>query len=138
MLKIKTRAGLAAGAAATIVAAFGATAPATAAVTGGNLACPAGTTTLKIDRAPRVGETITDGTLTVVVTDVNVKADGSTEVYGFSYTYSGAEVVQTIVKAGPIASRFSVRTSGTTDLNTRLGPGGRHYEISNVKFCYRA
>jgi hypothetical protein len=126
----------AAGGALALAATLAASAPAAAAPTsprGGNLACPAGTTAFKIDRAPVEGEVLTDGKLTVTITDVRLKADGSGEAYGFDYSASGATVVVTIVKGGPTASRFRV----TEGLDTKLSPGGRHYGISNVTFCYR-
>jgi hypothetical protein len=121
--------------AALLVAGVGVAAPATAATGGGNQACRAGFSTLKIDRAPVLGETITKGTFSVTITDVDLKADGSGEAYGFSFTSSGASKVYVIVKGGPDSNVHPV--GETTDLDTSLSPGGRHYGISNVKFCYK-
>jgi len=109
--------------------------PAAAADMGGNQDCRAGFTTLKIDRAPVEGEVITDGTLTVTITDVDLKVDGSGEAFGFAISTSGASAVYVIVKGGPRSVAFGV--GRTTDLDTVLAPGGRHYGISNVKFCYK-
>ena len=110
------------------------TAPASAVPLGGNQDCRAGFTTLKIDRAPVEGEVITDGTLTVTITHVDLKIDGSGEAYGFAISSSGASVVYVIVKGGPRSVAYgAIRT---TDLDTVLNPGGTHYGISNVKFCY--
>jgi hypothetical protein len=111
-------------------------APASAVAGGGNQDCRAGFTTLKIDRAPVEGEVITDGTLTVTITDVDLKTDGSGEAYGFAISSSGASVVYVIVKGGPRSVAYGA--TRTTDLDTVLSPGGRHYGISNVKFCYKA
>jgi hypothetical protein len=94
--------------------------------------CPEGTTSLKIDRQPVEGEIITDGTLSVLITDVRFKADGSGEAYGFDYQADGGTVVLTFVKGGQRVSKFNT----TTGLNTVLAPGGRHYQISYVNFCY--
>ena len=116
--------------ASTVVAA----APASATTMGGNQNCGAGFTTLKIDRAPVEGEVITDGTLTVTITDVDLKIDGSGEAYGFAFSSSGASTVYVIVKGGPHSVSYG--PSRTTDLDTVLAPGGAHYGISNVKFCY--
>jgi hypothetical protein len=84
---------------------------------------------------PALGDVYTDGKLTVTVTDVNYKADGSKEVYGFSIDITPASTFYVIVKGGPTNIRHN--NGQTTDLDTRLGPGGRHYGISNVKFCYK-
>ena len=81
-----------------------------------------------------VGQVITDGTFTVTITDVDLKADGSGEAYGFAIDASGASVFYVIVKGGPTSIRHV--NGQTTDLDTRVGPG-RHYEISNVTFCYK-
>ena len=113
-----------------------ATASASAATKGGNVACRAGFTTLKIDRAPVEGEVISDGTFTVTITDTRLKADGSGDVYGFDISWPGSPVTKfyTIVKAGPDSNVSPLyRTKG---LDTSLAPGGRHYTVSNVKFCY--
>jgi hypothetical protein len=111
-------------------------APASAETGGGNQACRDGFTALKIDRAPVAGEVITDGTLTVTITDVDLKIDGSGEAFGFAITSSGASVVYVIVKGGPRSVAFGA--GRTTDLDTVLNPGGTHYGISNVTFCYKA
>jgi hypothetical protein len=126
-----------------LIAAVGATAPATAAEKGGNKQCGAGFTALKIDRAPVLGEVITDGRLTVTVTDVDRKVEESHELYGFAVEVTGAGTnpkgVMTfyaIVKGGPTAIAHNL--GETDDLDTRLAPGGRHYGISNVTFCYKS
>ena len=134
MSRVKASALAAAGATLLASTMLGA-APASAAVNGGNQDCRAGFTTLKIDRAPVEGEVITDGTLTVTITDVDLKVDGSGEAFGFAITTSGASAVYVIVKGGPRSVAFGV--GRTTDLDTVLSPGGRHYGISNVKFCYK-
>jgi hypothetical protein len=110
-------------------------APASAAARGGNVDCRAGFTTLKIDRAPVAGEVITDGTFSVKITSVRLKADGSREVYGFNILPSGASVFYTIVKGGPDSNVSPL--GRVTGLDTSLAPGGRHYGVSNVKFCYK-
>lgn len=110
--------------------------PASAASGGGNQDCGAGYITLKIDRQPVLGEVISDGTLSVTITQVDYKVDGSGEAYGFSYTSVGASTVYVIVKGGTQSVAYG--SARTTDLDTILGPGGRHYGISNVKFCYQA
>lgn len=133
MSRVKTSALAAAGAtllASTVVGA----APASAAVNGGNQDCGAGFTTLKIDRAPVEGEVITDGKLTVTITDVDLKIDGSGEAFGFAISTTGASVVYVIVKGGPRSVTYEKRK---IDLDTMLNPGGTHYGISNVKFCYK-
>lgn len=129
-----TSAALAAAGAALVTAI--ATAPASAETMGGNQSCGAGFSTLKIDRAPVAGEVITDGTLSVTITAVDLKVDGSDEAYGFAYTSSGATTVDVIVKGGPWSVSYG--PSRTTDLDTTLAPGGAHYGISNVKFCYKS
>jgi hypothetical protein len=109
--------------------------PATAAKGGGNVDCRGTFLTLKLDRAPVMGETITDGVLTVTITDVDLKADGSGEAYGFAITTEGAAKVYVIIKGGP---RSNVSPVGkVADLDTSLAPSGRHYGISNVTFCYK-
>lgn len=110
-------------------------APATAKVGGGSSACPAGTVGYKIDRAPVEGERIQRGALDVTIDDVRYKADDRTEAYGFDYTDNAGSLVTVIVKGGNVVSRFNKNL--TTSVSTRLAPGGRHYEISYVKFCYR-
>jgi hypothetical protein len=70
------------------------------------------------------------------VTAVRKKADGSGEVYGIDISQTGASVFYVIIKGGPTASVFP--NGQTTGLNTQLSPGGRHYAISNVTFCYKA
>lgn len=110
-------------------------APASAETTGANRTCGTGFTALKIDRAPVEGEVISDGTLTVTVTDVDLKVDGSGEAFGFAISTSGASVVYVIVKGGP--HTVSYGPTRTTDLDTILGPSGTHYGISNVTFCYQ-
>jgi hypothetical protein len=134
MARFKARS-LAATSAALLVAGVGVSAPAMAAKGGGNQECRAGFSTLKIDRAPVLGETITKGQFSVTITDVDLKADGSGEAYGFSFSSTGASKVYVIVKGGPDSNAHPV--GKTTDLDTSLSPGGRHYGISNVKFCYK-
>lgn len=121
-----------------LVASLGTTAPASAGAGGGNQECRDGFTTFKPaeDFTPVVGDVYTDGTITVTVTSVQKKADGSDEAYGFSIDVTGATTFYVIVKGGNISSAFP--NGQTDDLDTRLSPGGRHYEISNVKFCYKA
>lgn len=119
---------------AALVVSLGIAAPASAVPGGGNQDCGAGYTALKIDRAPVEGEVITDGTLSVTITDVDLKIDGSGEAYGFAISTSGASTVYVIVKGGPHSVSYG--PGRTTDLDTILGPGGRHYGISNVTFCY--
>ena len=134
MSRVKTSALAAAGAtllASTVVGA----APASAADNGGNQDCRAGFTSLKIDRAPVEGEVITVGKLAVTITDVALKIDGSGEAYGFAISTTGASVVYVIVKGGPRSVAFG--TTRTIDLDTVLNPGGTHYGISNVTFCYK-
>jgi hypothetical protein len=118
-----------------LIASLGTMAPTSAVENGGNRDCNAGFTTLKYDGMPTLGDVYTDGTLTVTVTGVDYKADGSMEIYGFSADITGASTFYVIVKGGPTSIRHS--NGQTTDLDTRLGPGGRHYGISNVKFCYK-
>lgn len=119
-----------------------AVAPAAAAEGGGNRGCGEGFTALKIDRAPILGEVITDGTYSATVVDLSYKADGSGEVYGFAVEDnlddpddSFDPVVYVVVKGGPTSIRH--RNGQTEDLDTGLSPGGRHYAISNVTFCYQ-
>jgi hypothetical protein len=133
MSRIKPTALAAAGATLLASAVVGA-APASAATNGGNQDCREGFTALKLDRAPVEGEVITDGQLSVTITDVDLKIDGSGEAFGFAITTSGASVVYVIVKGGPRSVAFG--TTRTTDLDTVLNPGGTHYGISNVTFCY--
>lgn len=121
-----------AGLAATAVVA----APSSAQTTGLRACHPSwNAVSFKVDRAPVLGDTFTDGTFTTTVTDVNVKADGSGEVYGFSMSDPGVSWWTTIIKGGPVSTVTPHRD--LTDMNTKLSPGGRHYEISNIIFCYR-
>lgn len=129
-----TASALAAAGATLLASTVVAAAPASAETGGGNQTCGAGFTTLKIDRAPVEGEVITDGTLTVTITDVDLKIDGSGEAFGFAISTSGASVVYVIVKGGPHSVSYG--PGRTTDLDTILGPSGTHYGISNVQFCY--
>jgi hypothetical protein len=108
-----------------------ATPQATAADRGGNRLCGEGKTALKLDRAPVLGETITDGRLRITITRVKSKVDDSREVYGFDYRANIGSVT-TIVKGGPTAVTYARRVN----LDTKLSPGGRHYGISNVTWCY--
>jgi hypothetical protein len=99
---------------------------------GGNQSCPDGYVLVKVDRAPILGEVVTDGVLSVTITNVYYKVDDSNEVYGFDY--SSNLPVLTIVKGGPNSNLYSMMR--TTHLDTILGPGGRHYGISWFGFCY--
>ncbi len=80
-----------------------------------------------------LGEVISDGTLSVTITGVKTKLDGSGEVYGFDFE-SNIAVWGTIVKGGTRSFLFH----RTSDLDTFIGPSGSHYEISWFGFCYTA
>ena len=127
--------------AALVVAAISAT-PASAAGEGGNVDCKSGFTALKYDGMPTQGQGITDGVYTATVLSVNYKADDRAEAYGFTISDNGF-VDYVIVKAGPVATVYGtaqdeiVNDTRSDDLNARLGPGGRHYAISNFVICYK-
>jgi hypothetical protein len=107
-------------------------APMAAAVPGGgNQSCPEGYVMLKVDRPPVEGEVISDGVLSVTITEVKTKLDGSGEVYGFDIE-SNIPVWGVIVKGGPRSFLFH----RMTDLDTFLGPSGSHYGVSWFAFCY--
>jgi hypothetical protein len=92
---------------------------------GGNLACPSGTTTFKIDGNP-VGGRYSDGTLTVTVTGNN----------GTSFSWTSNQVVNSVVvKGGPTARLNGGGTSGIAVAPYNPNSGGL-YGISHVSFCY--
>jgi hypothetical protein len=99
----------------------------------GNPACPAGTTTLKIE--PVADGTFTDGTLTVTI-DVRDTADGQV----FDWT-SNIGVDQVIVKGGPNANIYTYDPEATSDtgLHAPINPNNdRFFGLSHISFCYDA
>jgi hypothetical protein len=99
----------------------------------GNPACPAGTTTLKIE--PVVSGTFTDGTLTVTIV-VRDTADG--QVFDFT---SNIGVDQVIAKGGPNANVYTYSPEATSDtgLHAPVNPNNdMFFGLSHISFCYDA
>lgn len=90
---------------------------------------------IKLDRAPVVGDVITDGTVTITITAVTYKADGSGEVVGFDFESDSP--VSLIVKGGKYSKTyyFNAPTTGGTGW-TATKANGTHYEVSFAAFCY--
>ncbi len=102
--------------------------------------CPAGEVQLKLDRAPVVGDVISDGTLTIEITGVEYKA-GESEAKGFTFTVLSGDVadIDVYVKGGKNVQFYE--DENRTDpfySPTKGGPGSgsKHFGISYVQFCY--
>ena len=98
----------------------------------GNPACPAGTTTLKVE--PVADGTFSDGTLTVTI-DVRDTAAGQV----FDWTSNiGVDVV--IVKGGNASNIYTYDPEATTDtgLHAPANRSGTFAGLSHISFCYDA
>ena len=105
---------------------------------------------VKLDRAPVVGDVVTQGPLAVTITAVDTKPDG--EVVGFKGAAAGVPVQYVIIKAAGFTKVYDmsvVSSDGGFAVENQFSPGrflyttGQastdkryHQEISYIAFCY--
>ena len=117
--------------------------PAVAAKGGGNLKCSElGLEELLLDDAPSyVGQIVSNGDVTVEITAVGEKLDGSGEIVKFMWTQlDGPTIDSVVVKGGPANYKYSNPYPDYlwAPIKGEPGTGSSHHEISNVRWCYPA
>jgi hypothetical protein len=117
--------------------------PAVAAEGGGNLKCSElGLEELLLDDAPSyAGQIVSNSDVTVEITAVGEKLDGSGEIVKFMWTQlDGPTIEWVVVKGGPGNYKYPGSFTGYlwAPIKGEPGTGSSHHGISNVRWCYPA